>query len=281
MTRRSRRLIHVVLLAAFTVLIVASQARTGWLLLVTNLACFGALRILFLPLNGLVNTMAARFAAVLLLAGIIGGVVAYGISLDQLISDVVAGDSVSDLSRLAYQVTALKIFASQPMLGSGLGQFAFRASLHMPSWGFLSPEIGASLVHPEAPWPNTYSLYARIAAELGLVGLAGWLAVWCTLILSVRRAALTFASFGGQVPAIAYPIIMSSVGILVTGITTDTFRIPMMWLVLGASACFTARAAQLARGRPHGSAAVGTIGQARLPNWPVAAGGPRGAAAEQ
>jgi hypothetical protein len=256
MTRGTRRLVHSVLLAAFTILILASQARTGWLLLAANVACFGALRLLFLPISGLVNTMAARFAAALLLTGIAGGVGAYGASLDQLISDVVAGDSVSDLSRLAYQVTALNIFASQPMLGSGLGQFAFRASLHMPPWGFLSPEIGASLVHPEAPWPNTYSLYARIAAELGLVGLTGWLAIWGTLILSVRRAALTFATVGGTVPAIAYPIIMSAVGILVTGITTDTFRTPMMWLALGAGACFTARAAQLTGNRPHGAASA-------------------------
>jgi hypothetical protein len=256
MTRGTRRLLHIALVAAFTILIVTAQARTGWLLLAANVACFGALRILFLPISGVVNTMAARFAAALLLAGIAGGVVAYGASLDQLISDVVAGDSVSDLSRLAYQVTALNIFASQPLLGSGLGQFAFRASLHMPSWGFLSPEIEVSLVHPEAPWPNTYSLYARIAAELGLVGLTGWLAMWGTLILSVRRAALTFANFRGTVPAIAYPIIMSAVGILVTGITTDTFRTPMMWLALGAGACFTARAAQLTGDHPHGAASA-------------------------
>jgi hypothetical protein len=281
MTRGARRLAHIALLAAFTILVVASQARTGWLLLAANVACFGALRILFLPGSGLVNRLAARSAAVLLLAGITAGVAAYGANLDQLISEVVAGDSVSDLSRLAYQVTALNIFASQPTLGSGLGQFAFRASLHMPSWGFLSPEIGASLVHPEAPWPNTYSLYARIAAELGLVGLAGWLAVWGTLILSVRRAALTFASFGRAVPAIAYPIIMSSVGILVTGITTDTFRIPMMWLALGAGACFTARAAQLARDRPHGATAAGTVGQARCPSWLPGVGGPLSGAGER
>src|SRR4051812_14525479 len=38
MTRRSRRLVHVAILAAFTILIVASQARTGWLLLAANLA---------------------------------------------------------------------------------------------------------------------------------------------------------------------------------------------------------------------------------------------------
>ncbi|MGG5823778.1 O-antigen ligase family protein [Falsiroseomonas sp. HW251] len=244
MTRGTRRLVHLGLLAAFTVLIVASQARTGWLLLAANLACFGALRLLFLPSDGRVDAAAARGAALLLLAGIAGGVAAYVSSLDRLVAEVIAGDSVSDLSRLAYQLTALNIFAAQPILGAGLGQFAFLAALHMPAWGFLSPEIGASLVHPEAPWPNTYSLYARIAAELGLVGLAGWLLVWGTLILAVRRAGLRLAGRGGAVPPIAYSIIMNAAGILVTGITTDTYRTPMMWLALGAGACFVARAVE-------------------------------------
>src|SRR5208283_4032123 len=132
----------------------------------------------------------------------------------------------------AYQVTALKIFAANPIVGVGLGQFAFNAVASMPSWGFLSPEVGVSFTYPEAPWPNTYSLYARLAAELGLIGLLGWVAIWSALIIAVCHAALTYVGFRRPVPVIAYAIIMSCIGILVTGVTTDTFRTPMIGITL-------------------------------------------------
>jgi hypothetical protein len=244
-TKRLRRVLHVMLLVAFSILIMGAEARTGWLLLGANLLSCGLLKVLFLPLNGRVNKPVAWIAGAVVLLTIGSVIVFYAASLDSVVRVVVRGDSVSDLSRLAYQITAVSIFASGPILGAGLGQFAFKAALYMPAWGFLSPEIGLSLSGGEAPWPNTYSLYARLAAELGLIGLLGWLAIWVTLILSVHRAALIYAGFGRAVPVIAYPIIMSCVAILVTGVTTDTFRIPMIWITLGAGVCFSARAKQL------------------------------------
>jgi hypothetical protein len=244
-TKRLRRVLHVMLLVAFSILIMGAEARTGWLLLGANLLSFGLLKVLFLPLNGHVNKPVAWIAGAVVLLTVASVIVFYAANLDSVVRVVVGGDSVSDLSRLAYQITAVSIFASSPIFGAGLGQFAFKAALYMPAWGFLSPEIGLSLSGGEAPWPNTYSLYARLAAELGLIGLLGWLAIWVTLILSVYRAALIYAGFGRAVPAIAYPIIMSCVAILVTGVTTDTFRIPMIWITLGAGVCFSARAKQL------------------------------------
>jgi O-antigen ligase len=249
MTRKSRRALHIGLLSAFTVLIVGSQARTGWLLLGTDLVSFGLLRFLFLPREGRINKPAAAIAASLLLLASSSIFITYAANFDGIVAGVVNGTSVSDLSRLAYQVTALKIFASSPIFGVGLGQFAFNAAASMPSWGFLSPEVGPALIYPDAPWPNTYSLYARLAAELGLIGLLGWVAIWSTLIISVCRAARTYAGFRRPVPVIAYAIIMSCIGILVTGVTTDTFRTPMIGITLGAGACFIARSKQLARER--------------------------------
>ena len=247
MTRKSRRALHIILLSAFTILIVGSQARTGWLLLGANLMTFGLLWFLFLPREGRVNKPAALITGSALILVGASVLVTYAANFDRIIAGVVDGTSVSDLSRLAYQVTALKIFAANPIVGVGFGQFAYNAALSMPSWGFLSPEIGPSFIYPDAPWPNTYSLYARLAAELGVIGLLGWVAIWLTLIISVSRAARSYVGFGRSVPVIAYAIIMSCIAILVTGVTTDTFRTPMIGITLGAGACFTARSKQLAR----------------------------------
>ena len=67
MTQKSRRALHIILLSAFTVLIVGSQARTGWLLLGANLVSFGLLRFLFLPRDGQVNKPAAAIIGFILL----------------------------------------------------------------------------------------------------------------------------------------------------------------------------------------------------------------------
>jgi hypothetical protein len=256
MTRKSRRALHIILLSAFTILIVGSQARTGWVLLGANLVSFGLLRFLFLPHEGQLNKPAALITgSVLLLAGA-SVIFMYAVNFDAILARVINGTSVSDLSRLAYQVTALKIFAASPIVGVGLGQFAYNAGTSMPSWGFLSPEIQPGLFFPEGPWPNTYSVYARLAAELGVFGLLGWATLWTALIISVCRAARAYAGFHRPVPVIAYAIIMSCIAILVSGITTDTFRTPTIWITLGAGACFIARSKQLARERVQNHALV-------------------------
>jgi hypothetical protein len=256
MTRKSRRGLHIILLSAFTILIVGSQARTGWVLLGANLVSFGLLRFLFLPQEGRVNKPAALItASILLLAGA-SVIFIYAVNFDGILARVINGTSVSDLSRLAYQVTALKIFAANPIVGVGLGQFAYNAATSMPSWGFLSPEIKPGLFYPEGPWPNTYSVYARLAAELGVIGLLGWATLWSALIISVCQAARTYAGFQRPVPVIAYAIIMSCIAILVSGITTDTFRTPIIWITLGAGACFIARSKQLSRERVQNHALV-------------------------
>ena len=256
MTQKSRRALHIILLSAFTVLIVGSQARTGWLLLGANLVSFGLLRFLFLPRDGQVNKPAAAIIGFILLISGASILVIYTERFDEILAGVINGTSISDLSRLAYQVTALKIFAANPIVGVGFGQFAFNAAASMPSWGFLSPEVRPSLLYPEAPWPNTYSLYARLAAELGVIGLLGWATLWSGLIISVRQAARTYAGFHRPVPVIAYAIIMSCIGVLVSGVTTDTFRTPIIGITLGAGACFIARSKQLARERVQNHALV-------------------------
>ncbi|WP_234685888.1 O-antigen ligase family protein [Bradyrhizobium monzae] len=248
MTKGVRRAVHICLLIAFTVLIVAAQARTGWLLLATDIAVFGLARFVFLPPHGRVR----RSAALIINSGVVFAsialVIVYVARFDEIVRSTVSGSSVSDISRLAYQVTAGRMFAMNPISGAGLGQFAFKASSYMPEWGYFSPEIKASLQYPEAPWPNTYSLYARLAAELGVVGLVGWIAIWVTLMVSVRRAGLVYSHLGRTVPEVAYPIIMNCAGVLVAAVTTDTFRTPMIWITLGVGACLSARAQQLAGG---------------------------------
>ncbi|MCL2716415.1 MAG: hypothetical protein FWD68_18080 [Alphaproteobacteria bacterium] len=246
MTQRWRRAFHVLLLAAFTVLIVASEARTARLLLAANVVTFGLLMTVFLPRHGHVDRMVTWLSSTALALSAALIATYYLLELDVVPRNIVTA-SVSDLTRTAYQVSAAKIFSANAFFGVGLGQFAFKVTSFMPSWGLESPEITTQLTFPDAPWPNTYSLYARIAAELGALGILVWLTIWLTLMAAVRRAGLIYARFARPVPVVAYAIIMNCITVFVAAITTDTFRTPMIWIALGAGACLDGRARHLAR----------------------------------
>jgi hypothetical protein len=103
----------------------------------------------------------------------------------------------------------------------------------MPDWAFRSPEVRPMLTYPLAPWPNVYSIYARIAAELGLVGLVGWVLLWTGLALKLAVKSGRDRASGSPVVTWHYPVILNCIGVIFSGFTTDTFRTPMMWVAMG------------------------------------------------
>jgi len=247
MTERSRRSFHALVLSAFTVLMVASQARTAQLLLASNVLTFGLLIAVFLPRHGEVDRMVTWLSTTALALSAALVATYYLLDFGDVVPRNIVTASVSDLTRTAYQVCAVSIFSANPFFGVGLGQFAFKVTAFMPSWGYQSPEIVTQLSFAGAPWPNTFSLYTRLAAELGALGIIIWFTIWLTLIRAVRRAGLTYASLARPVPIAAYAIIMNCTAVFAAAITNDSLRFPMIWIALGAGACLDGRARQLAR----------------------------------
>jgi uncharacterized integral membrane protein len=236
------------LLAAFTATIILSQSRTGLLMLCVNLAGLAALSLLYAQPRANGEAAAALRLLLPVSAVLFAGALAYRLWAQSqgVVDQVVLGDSVSNLSRLAFQAAGLAIFHHRPLLGVGLGQFGFHVLDALPSWAFLSPEVRPMVTFPEAPWPNVYSLYVRLAAELGIAGLLGWTLLWPALFLRVASWARAVAD---QPPALrfaAYPVALNCFGVLASGVASDTFRTPMMWIALG-TACAIVRAASADR----------------------------------
>jgi hypothetical protein len=226
--------VYSVLLALFTLLIVVAQARTGWVMLACNLAVLGLLRFVFLsPIRGVYNPqVVSRLLAGAVTVAAIGGVV-YVAKFDDIVLKVINGDSVSNLSRLASQVAAVSIFKDHPILGVGFGQYGFYVNEYMPSWGYLSYELRPWLIYPTAPWPAVYSMYARLACETGIVGLISWIGLWLYMSYLIISRSRLFLQIHGTLPAMAYPLVMSYSSVLISGVATDTFRTPMIWISLG------------------------------------------------
>ncbi len=253
------RLRYGLLSALVTALALYSGARTGLLMMAVSIVVLLALRLLYLPRNPhRARSMLHGPVTILLLWGTLLVVVAAALGFRAYEQSVVAGSSVSDLSRLASIKAALGMFLDRPLLGFGLGQFGFFFADYMPPWGYLSPEVNDWLTNPPKFWPASYSIYARLASELGLAGLVAWIALWLLMATSIVVATRRFRRRAGRTPGVSYALVASCFCVLSSGLATDTLRSPMIWITLGLSCRYLFELSAMQQRR-----SVGTAGSIR------------------
>lgn len=135
--------------------------------------------------------------------------------------------------RFAYWTTAYNIYEAYPILGVGLGNYAFYFREMLPNQTYdgsqeilrhLVPSEGADrLITPK-------HLYARLLAETGIVGTV----LFTTFILAVLGCALSlwvqpdpelkFWGLSGLLGLVAFAVMIFSF---------DSFAVPNMWIVFG------------------------------------------------
>jgi hypothetical protein len=135
--------------------------------------------------------------------------------------------------RFAYAETAFRVYEAFPVLGVGLGNYAFYFEDKLPnlSWSRF-PEI-IRYITPDEDAPRLITpknLYARLLAETGLAGTI----LFTSFTLAVLGCALYlwFSSFreqkmwgmAGLLALIVFPILVFSF---------DSFALPNMWVVFG------------------------------------------------
>ena len=138
--------------------------------------------------------------------------------------------------RLVFWQTGYEIFNDHPVLGVGLGNAGYFFPEKMVSFGYGLTEI-SQMLYENSYLPNTKSLWARLAAETGLVGL-GLFLTWMVIQYSCARA-LTKAR-DRQFRALGWFGQFVLIALLIEGFSVDTFALPYFWLALGmATAGFT------------------------------------------
>ena len=135
--------------------------------------------------------------------------------------------------RFAYAETAFRVYEAFPVLGVGLGNYAFYFEEMLPDlpWSRF-PEV-IRYITPDEDAPRLITpknLYARLLAETGLVGII----LFTTFVLAVLGCALYiwFSSskeqkvwgMGGLLALMIFPILVFSF---------DSFALPNMWVVFG------------------------------------------------
>lgn len=142
---------------------------------------------------------------------------------------------VSNVSRLGMQAAAINMALAHPVVGVGLGGFGFQAREFVPDWALTSPEVQEYLTDSgDTPWPPVHGLWARLAAETGLVGLALFLASWAAFLRAAWRLARYSARRGdGELRDLWMAVFWSGVNCLLVGFAFDSFRFGGYWLLLG------------------------------------------------
>lgn len=135
--------------------------------------------------------------------------------------------------RFAYAITAFRVYESYPLLGVGLGNYAFYFDKMLPDqpWN-RQPDILRQITHVEGrnKLITPKNLYMKILSETGLLGLItfiGFIAalIGCAIYLWLMPDEESrYFGLAGLLGLLAFCFV---------GFSFDSFAIPNMWVVFG------------------------------------------------
>lgn len=135
--------------------------------------------------------------------------------------------TVSNITRTVGMLTATELWSGHPVLGVGLGQYAFHFRSLVPSWGLQSWEISRYFRYDQANliegMPPSFSLFTRLGAELGVVGFLAWI---LPALYAIRR---TMIYAPGPLSGV---LICAFTAQIWTGLSLDSFRNTYYWIWL-------------------------------------------------
>lgn len=150
-------------------------------------------------------------------------------------------ENLSNIGRGGSQAAALSMAREAPMFGVGIGEYGFHLPRFVPLWALQSYEIQLWMSGaPNSPWAPVHAIYPRLAAETGYPGLACWLALWLGVTAACIRRFLADARRGAADP-LALALIVSLIGVILSGVNADSLRFFTYWLVLGLAWVYLAR----------------------------------------
>lgn len=256
-TERRRLTLHLAIVMYLVALLVLSWSRTAYVITLVQLMLFvGA--VVFQGDRGPARRRVVALVAggaVALVAGTIAlrETLARDFSITTVFTSLTSSNNVSNLARIGSQLTAFRIGAENPAFGVGLGEYGFHMRSHVPIWAQASSEIQKWMSIEEGTrWPPVHSLYARLAAETGLPGLALWTSLWLVLLAGCYRTYRRRSRALGCQDVLGLALMVSMVGAMLSQLNIDSFRIFGYWLTLALGWAYTARYWEASAGEPEG-----------------------------
>jgi hypothetical protein len=246
------------LLVLGVVVLFLAFSRIGWISFVLILAYLGLQFVLYLSKKtqghflpdwggkwpGLKKALiTVAFFSVLLisLAGVVALFLFLGARLDERIARILTYDLANAdnflyltnlllfAERVVYWIAGWEVFNQFPWLGVGIGNAGFFFPQTMPNFGFGLTEI-RDLFFRITTVPNTKSLWVRLFAETGVLGVASF-TTWLFILLKSTSLIKRFGSAEAQI--ISWMGQFTIVAFLAEGFSLDSFAMPYFWFSMG------------------------------------------------
>lgn len=151
------------------------------------------------------------------------------LSVTGLQSSLSDSGNMSNVARLGMMRAAFNVGKDNPIFGVGIGQFGFYASQYVDETALASNEV-QNWINPKLEtnfWPPCFSLYNRIVAEQGIIGVLLWfnMGIYCLYRL-IKRVYTKRNDFLG------ISLLMSFIGIAICSLNSDTFAYISLWILI-------------------------------------------------
>jgi hypothetical protein len=143
---------------------------------------------------------------------------------------------ISNITRWGSQRASLSVFKTKPILGVGIGQQGFHTTQYFTSEELkINYELRSYKDNNSPIWPPGYSMFTRLLAETGLIGMLLFFGFNIVLIYLVYQKLQTTSN-----EYLAYHIIVlvGLVGFLINYLQFDSFRLIGYWLYVAMAYCF-------------------------------------------
>jgi len=141
-------------------------------------------------------------------------------------------------ARLAYAWAAWQVFEEHPWLGVGLGGSGLYLYDHLPEWSRTELRDVAYALSPEhRPVLNPKSMYPRLLAETGIVGLAAFVAFVLGVLARAEGLARRREPQARFVGVAGWWLVAA---MTVRWFTQDALSLPTFWIVAGIVLAFAA-----------------------------------------
>lgn len=123
-------------------------------------------------------------------------------------------------------------FKENPIIGVGFGQQAYHSRFHYPRWAKTNNwEFTAYYQNKKDPtFPPGYNLYARLLAEMGIIGLISWASI---ILISLYKCYILIRKSTNLIDSVlTISILFSLIGLYINWFQIDTFRIYGFWLFI-------------------------------------------------
>lgn len=153
------------------------------------------------------------------------------ISIESIYNSITDSNNMSNVARFGLQEAGIRMGMANPIFGVGLGQYGFNVVEYISSDALRSSEVQSWISSDiNSPWAPAFSLFSRIFAENGIIGLMLWIGIWGYTFFRCLRVYNRDTD-----NVLGLTVIVTIIGVFLAGFNADTYAYIEYWITLAIS----------------------------------------------